>query len=503
MNIKNLIRGAFLSLLSSFMAKAHMNEANPEDVVYVQAMPIIEGEVKEQPINTREGLKSIFQQTLGYQVVESVVDDCQHLVQLNGYTIQNIQDLGYYIDKNNMPVGIMRLIAESSEYQKHIICDDSGSMVCSSTWYDEFLRIQRTTSRFEELKHRLSFFIQYFASVAASEELTISFLNRSDVLKFRRGTKNVVDFENEMRSKIEEVFLNGPSGGTPIYQKLRTIYESSIPTMVYLFCDGEDNEGSEKMKKLIINRDAKRFPTTLVSISSDDASVEWMKEVDSEAQFTSEIDDIVTELGEIIKAHGIGILYVFGANLEDSFSMSPNYLYNQAFARNVVKKLKEGQKLDTIIEDKILLEIILNRYAPIWSMAHLFSAIDPKGLDFLDEEGIILSAEVVSEFMGIDFTERSSNITYKDNYQLYLQYHPVTLGFSEVKMNKDGQKFEIFSEMLRSSQPTKYVEGLHRNMNVHSPDQEFARIDDQDFVANSHQKPIESSVKHDACCAIS
>lgn len=503
MNIKNLIGGVFLPFLSAFMVQAHINEVNPEDVMYVQAMPVIEGVTQDQPTNSKGELKSIFQQTLGYQVVESVVDDCQHLVQLKGYTIHNIQDLGYYIDKNNMPAGIVRLIAESSEYRKHIICDDSGSMSMSSTWYDEFLRIQRTTSRFEELKHRLTLFVQYFASVAPSEELMISFLNRADVLKFTRGNKTTVDFENEMKREIEAVFSNGPSGGTPIYQKLNAIYESSIPTMVYLFCDGEDNGGSEKMKKLIINRDSKRFPTTLVSVTSDDASVEWMKEIDNEAQFTSEIDDIVTELGEIIKAHGIGILYIFGANLEDSFSMSPNYLYNQALARNVVKRLQEGQKLDAIIEDKMLLESLLNRYAPIWAMAHLFSAIDPKGLDSLDEEGIILSAALMSEFMGVDFTEQSSNITHRDYYQLYLQYHPVTLGFAEVKKNQDGRKFEISAEILRSSQPSQYVKELHDNMKGSAFVHECARTDNQDFVPNLHKKPDESSAKHDACCVIS
>lgn len=228
-----------------------------------------------------------------------------------------------------------------------------------------------------------------------------------------------------------------------------------------MFCDGEPTiaqngrvvDDSERVKNLIVNvRNAEKFPTVLVSISDDDRATQWMKDADKDGMYTAELDDMITELSEIIRAHGIGITYMFAPGETDFLPASMSDSARDRFARDIVSKLNT-RKLDEIITDKTILIGLLKRYEPIWLLSHQFAAIDSKGLDALDEKGEKLTAEVFGDLIGIDFTHSEENLSNTQKYNLYDKYHPITLGIDHAKGYLEKKETAQTTDELRAAQP--------------------------------------------------
>jgi hypothetical protein len=143
--------------------------------------------------------------------------------------------------------------------------------------------------------------------------VTIEFLNRPAVIELDRTGKHPHAFISEAWGAIDNLFRQGPSGGTPFYEK---IAQSLINprylgrrTIRYFFGDGQPNGGLQAVQaivQMVMNRERPQDnPITLVSCTNEDSEVEWMKQLEEAAPFTSETDDFEDERNEVVADQGI------------------------------------------------------------------------------------------------------------------------------------------------------------------------------------------------------
>jgi hypothetical protein len=409
-------------------------------------------------VNINEALV-VLENELGFKdktLPDVLVRDMANLIESHNYSAKDIKTIGEYIHNHNTLPGILRLIVATAPYDRVWLLDDSGSMdYANSTWYDALDGFKKkTTKRFEELRNRLHLAVVGFAYLPANEKLVLQFLNRTNVLNFCRGEYTPEQYIQYMHSEIDKAFAMNANGSTPIFKKLTALYDFPQPTHITLFCDGEPDNGAAAVSNLILKRNAENFPTTLVSISDDDKALKWMKDADENGKRIAELDDIISELGEIIAAHGIGITYLFTAQGGDDF-FPANYTQTQryVFARDIIEKLKNEKKLDEIIINPETLKGLLGRYLPTWLVCHQYAAFDSNGLDALDEKGEIITREVFGDLMGVELAVGQNYESITQKYDLYVRYHPITLGLDKAKNPNQQKEIAQNSEQLRNTLP--------------------------------------------------
>lgn len=136
-------------------------------------------------------------------------------------------------------------------------------------------------------------------------------MNRSNKIQIKNEDKTDIELHN----KIHNMFISGPSGGTPTMKCMKNILETRTkPTMIYLLTDGTPSDTSvdELAKYLNNRRDAKNCPITLLSCTDNDNEAEWMKELEEHGPFISEVDDYEDERREIIHDQGQIFPFSFG-----------------------------------------------------------------------------------------------------------------------------------------------------------------------------------------------
>jgi hypothetical protein len=155
-------------------------------------------------------------------------------------------------------------------------------------------------------------------------KIEICFLNRCvSIPSFDRQNhggklENPEMWLNRVKSIIDDIFRNGPSGGTPLLQKIEHSLNHYHGKRVarYIFADGEPNGGERDIiaiTNMIRNRPSPQDnPITLLSCSDSDKDVEWMKTVEEAAKYCAEFDDFQTEAQEVIGDQGIAFPFTKG-----------------------------------------------------------------------------------------------------------------------------------------------------------------------------------------------
>lgn len=254
---------------------------------------------------------------------------------LNQFGTQQRMDGGQLLDglssifaKHEIPIGLVNKLLALTEYNLDFIVDDSGSMGLQSdvSMKQASMQIkqkcdprgQRAQSfnsqltRWEEAEDRIHVLIDMLAFIP-SNPITISFLNRSDKLVLDHRGKTPEQFAQDAHQKVMNFFNRAPSGGTPIHAKLSQAFQSNNgAAMHYLFTDGEPSDGKERVINLIRNRNHQMHPLTFMSCTNNDDEAEWMKTLEGEVPYTSELDDFETERKEVYNNHGPGFPYSRG-----------------------------------------------------------------------------------------------------------------------------------------------------------------------------------------------
>lgn len=185
------------------------------------------------------------------------------------------------------------------------------------------------------MEDRLHIFIEMLAYIP-SGPITLTFLNRKDIVVLDRASKTPEQFAEYAHEKISALFISPPAGRTPMLQNLTQMFaQSSGKTMHYVLTDGEPSDATAKqVAKLVLDRqNPQDNPLTFLSCTNQDSEAQWMKDIEEVAPFTAELDDFGDEKVEVMNDQG------------------PTFPYSKGF----------------------------------WLLSNLVAAINPDDLDALDE----------------------------------------------------------------------------------------------------------------------
>jgi hypothetical protein len=121
--------------------------------------------------------------------------------------------------------------------------------------------------------------------------------------------------------QVDQAFARGPSGTTPVLEKLQMSFIEGTGKNVarYFFGDGVPNGGIQAQKEitriLCARQNPEGNPVTFISCTNEDAAVEWMKDCEEAAPYCSESDDFGDEAEEVLRDQGAALPFSKGFHL--------------------------------------------------------------------------------------------------------------------------------------------------------------------------------------------
>ncbi len=273
-----------------------------------------------------------------------------------------------------IPIGMLAKLRGLTPYCLNFIIDDSGSMKTATDLLfttavsyvqnrkNRFVGYQqdpRFMTRFEEAENRLHIMFDILSFVPTGR-ITFSCLNMTTPVIMNHEGQTPEQFAAQAHYLISQIFSYEPKYQTPTYRALKNAFYNNpgVLTAHYLFTDGlpmvngDPMETVKNVAALIKNRPNPFYNAlTLISCTTVDSECEWMKEIEEEGPYTSEIDDFNSERAEVLKDQG------------------PCFPFSYGF----------------------------------WLICHLVAAINPDDLDAMDEK-VPLTRHVFSSLIGRELT---------------------------------------------------------------------------------------------------
>lgn len=263
-------------------------------------------------------------------VTPEVTDALDWVVAKKGSTMsreQAIQSLDALFTKYQIPLGLLVKCKELSRFSSlQFIVDDSGSMSRNSDllWEDaEYIKEYKSikpqggyVSRWEEVENRLHLMIDLLAWTETGP-IVISFFNNAfETITLNPGTQSPQQFAAEAHIKIHSYFSTMPPlANTPLKSALnRAFRKAKTPTAFYLLTDGKPSDATEDEIAEIIRtrKNPEDYPLSLLSCTNETNEVAWLKTVEGEAPYVSELDDYETERLEVKKGQGAFFPFTYG-----------------------------------------------------------------------------------------------------------------------------------------------------------------------------------------------
>lgn len=334
-----------------------------------------------------------------------------------------LDGISKYFARYEVPIGLLNKVLALTEYALNFVVDDSGSMnepsdvvLSDATQFiKDRYRTQtgdgRHITRWQEAEDRIHILLDMLSYIPTNE-IKIRFLNKTDLVTLDRKSESPEEFQKRAHAKVREVFNKTPVGLTPMKKTLVNILDvkgQTVPTMHYIFTDGEPSDGStDELKQIVKGRtNPKNNPINFMSCTNDGDQAEWMKQVEGDADFVSEIDDFISERKEVLDKQG------------------PAFPFTRGF----------------------------------WLLCQLCAPINPDDLDALDEEKPF-SKKTLDNLMGRKLTPQEyshyfKNNPYSKNYREN-EFMSETLSAAEILKNK-GKSGGFFSSSTSSqtSEPSR------------------------------------------------
>jgi hypothetical protein len=229
-----------------------------------------------------------------------------------------VDELGAILNKYEVPMGLMNKLMMLTEFESlEFMLDDSGSMTLQSDTKGPDGLFQ---TRWQEAQERLKEMVEVLAFVPFTQ-IDILFLNRSDRLTLTRNNREPRVFLADAYRQIDHVFIRGPSGTTPALEKIQDslIRGAGRNIARYFFGDGVPNGGlhaqAEITKIITYRENPQGNPVTFISVTNEDAAVEWMKDAEEAAPYCSESDDFEDEAREVLRDQGAALPFSRGFHL--------------------------------------------------------------------------------------------------------------------------------------------------------------------------------------------
>lgn len=222
-----------------------------------------------------------------------------------------------------IPIGLINKLLMLAENKLNFILDNSGSMLSETAFKvsqcTDYVKrryqgqsLESNISRWHEAEDRIHIMLDMLAYIPTGP-LTFSCLNGTYKLELNRNGMTPDQFKDYAHNEVSKFFNMDPYDYTPACTKLKEVFSQSTGyTRHYFLTDGEPSDGTpEQLGSLVINRPVpKDNPFTFVSCTNKDA--EWMKRIESIAQFCAEVDDFDAESNEVLEEQGEGFPYTRG-----------------------------------------------------------------------------------------------------------------------------------------------------------------------------------------------
>ncbi|MGO0308527.1 hypothetical protein ACTL6P_18380 [Endozoicomonas acroporae] len=223
-------------------------------------------------------------------------------------------------------------LAALKNYELHFIIDNSMSMDTQDGMVHPEVGVKM--SRFEEAVYRLSHVADLLAHIPVMGIKIQSFTQEFPPID-TGGTPAEVAMQ--MKRCLDTIFMAERLPSTPLYPAmLKSIEESerspkSPPRIIYVFNDGEPNNGGSKehIFELLKHRKAERSPVCLVACTDVDSSVEWMNEADEQPN-VHVVDDFQSEMREVKRHQGEAFPFTEGFYLMSTLLGPIDPLFDKA-----------------------------------------------------------------------------------------------------------------------------------------------------------------------------
>jgi len=229
-----------------------------------------------------------------------------------------VDGLGTVLTKYEIPMGLANKLMVLSEFdQLEFIIDDSGSMISDS----DTKNLQgQTNTRWQEAHGRLKDMMEVLAFIP-TQEIIVRFLNRPTIIQLVRRGETPQVFKANAFQQLDAAFSVLPAGRTPGKERLADSFIRGKDRKIarYFFGDGTPDGGLEAqhaIAEMVKNRlNPQDNPVTFISCTNEDDQVEWMKTVEEDAPFCSELDDFDDEAAEVVKDQGRALPFTKGFHL--------------------------------------------------------------------------------------------------------------------------------------------------------------------------------------------
>eukprot|EP00052_Salpingoeca_macrocollata_P015827 m.126599 g.126599 ORF g.126599 m.126599 type:complete len:336 (-) comp19820_c0_seq5:37-1044(-) len=234
------------------------------------------------------------------------------------------------LDEYEVPAGLLTSLYKLSEMRLLFLLDDSGSM----NTRDGCLPFTNPTpsvapcTRWKEMHERLKLLVRVLARTVFVE-LEVRFFNSEKHLTVRPSAfASPAEFERHVLAWLDSVFSVPCRGGsTPLVglldRSVTAAMASTVRTSIYVFSDGEPNDTvspRRDIRNILAHKrqSAAHCPVMFISCGGDDSEMEWMKEMESmrmpdgSPSYLGEVDDYISEKGEVMKNQAGAIPYSHG-----------------------------------------------------------------------------------------------------------------------------------------------------------------------------------------------
>jgi hypothetical protein len=210
----------------------------------------------------------------------------------------DIQKLQSVLDRFNVTIAEANDLAVLQDYEIVILADDSGSMTCGSLPPNQRVLGGPCPTRWSELKDTVGLLVE-IGSCFDPTGINIFFLNRPPV----KNVKKVTD------SKFQKAFSSGPSGTTPLTEKLCEVASATggeRPVLLFMLTDGQPNGGVARFRerlRAIVKKESNQhtFKVQIMACTDEDEAVGYLDEIDREFPEVDVTDDYYSEMLQVLK----------------------------------------------------------------------------------------------------------------------------------------------------------------------------------------------------------
>lgn len=302
--------------------------ARPEAIPIISSMADVKEAQDAQELAT--GKKRPMAKSTAVSM-QRIMEDPEYIKDFDSSVDGNmmLEGLTNFFSKHEVPIGLINKLQALSEFKLHYIIDDSTSMdsptqVSRAKATDFISKSERALNltRWEEAHNRIHLLLDIFAYTPCLG-IKISFLNNKDTITLSQKNQTPESFlknsHEQVRTLFNDVHNNRQKGlkpRTPLYPALEAAFQDTDNTIVCPWTDGEPNYGGgvDAILRLLKNRDAQKFPVSLMSCT-DDEGADWMKAADQSGVRIAEIDDFESESLEVSQKQGLAFHYTYGMYL--------------------------------------------------------------------------------------------------------------------------------------------------------------------------------------------